>query len=243
MWSGPTYNRPPAVTRTRCGRSAPAARPRWALAATSGAGTAPTRVGRRPGTGDGGFLPRGRKSPCIARGSTGTSVARRTRWMEDHMLTEQDARQAIGTTVYSSNGEKIGKVGQLFLDDETQRPEFITVNTGLFGTNETFIPVADAELAGDRLTVPVDKDRVKDAPNVAADGGHLDRDEEQRLYEYYGLGYGTLTAGLGGGMDTGYETGTDASLGSDVGTDSATGAAFTGGERSAGHDVSGPNTD
>jgi uncharacterized protein (TIGR02271 family) len=169
------------------------------------------------------------------------------------MLTEQDARQAIGTTVYSANGDKIGKVGQLFLDDETQRPEFITVNTGLFGTNETFIPVADAELSGDRLTVPFDKDRVKGAPNVAADGGHLDRDEEQRLYEYYGMSYS-------GRSDTGYETGTNTGTGFETGTNTGTGfesgtgtgyetgttsgeAGFTGGERSAGHDVSGPNTD
>src|SRR5919112_3810166 len=156
------------------------------------------------------------------------------------MLTEQDARQAIGSTVYSTDGDKIGKVGQLFLDDETQRPEFITVNTGLFGTNETFIPVADAELSGDRLTIPFDKDKVKDAPNVAADGGHLDHDEERRLYEYYGLSYSErnsdtgLAGGVGGGVDTDYDR-------TDTTTD--TGAGFTGTERSAGYDTSGPTTD
>jgi uncharacterized protein (TIGR02271 family) len=161
------------------------------------------------------------------------------------MLTEQDARQAIGSTVYSSNGDKIGKVGQLFLDDETQRPEFITVNTGLFGTNETFIPVADAELSGDRLTVPFDKDKVKDAPNVAADGGHLDQDEERRLYEYYGLSYSEhssdtgLAGGVGGGVDTGYDR-TDTTTGY---SDTDNRSEFTGTERSAGHDLSGPNTD
>src|SRR5215212_7944246 len=105
------------------------------------------------------------------------------------MLSENDARQAIGTTAYSVDGDKIGTVRQLFLDDETGRPEFVTVNTGLLGTHETFIPVAEAEVVGDRLTVPFSKDQVKDAPHVAADGGHLDPVEEQRLYEYYGLGY------------------------------------------------------
>src|SRR3954449_12743551 len=162
------------------------------------------------------------------------------------MLTEQDARQAIGSTVYSTNGEKIGKVGQLFLDDETQSPEFITVNTGLFGTNETFIPVADAELSGDRLTVPFEKDKVKDAPNVGADNGHLDQDEERRLYEYYGLSYSEHNSdtglagdgnGVAGGVDTDYDR-TDSTTGY-----SDTDREFTGTERSAGHDVSGPNTD
>src|SRR5215212_5188795 len=109
------------------------------------------------------------------------------------MLSENDARQAIGTTAYSVDGDKIGTVGQLFLDDETGRPEFVTVNTGLFGTHETFIPVSDAEVSGDRLTLPFTKDKVKDAPHVAADGGHLDHDEEQRLYEYYAMGYTSRT--------------------------------------------------
>src|SRR3954449_4358354 len=82
------------------------------------------------------------------------------------MLTEQNAREVIGTTAYSADGDKLGKVGQLFLDDQTGRPEFVTVNTGLFGTKETFIPVSDASFNGDRLTLPFGKDRISDAPKV-----------------------------------------------------------------------------
>ena len=120
------------------------------------------------------------------------------------MLTEQDARDVIGCTAYTDDGDKIGKVGQLFLDDDTGRPEFVTVNTGLFGTNETFIPVDEATFNGGRLTVPYTKDKIKDAPNVDADGGHLDRPEEQRLYEYYGLTYGSAN---GDGRTVGDPTG------------------------------------
>ena len=94
----------------------------------------------------------------------------------------------IGATAYGDDGEKIGKVGQLFLDDQTGRPEFVTINTGLFGTSESFVPVADATFNGDRLVVPFSKDKVKDAPNVDLDGRHLDESEEQRLYDYYGMG-------------------------------------------------------
>jgi uncharacterized protein (TIGR02271 family) len=131
------------------------------------------------------------------------------------MLTEQNAREVIGTTAYSTDGQKIGKVGQLFLDDETGRPEFVTVNTGLFGTNETFIPVSEAEFSGDRLTLPFSKDKVKDAPNVDADG-ELSTEEEQRLYEHYGRSdYGE------------WEPGSDR----------------TGGGGPVGRDVSGPTTD
>jgi uncharacterized protein (TIGR02271 family) len=189
------------------------------------------------------------------------------------MLSETQARQAIGSTAYDNDGDKIGKVGQLFLDDETGQPEFVTVNTGLFGTKETFIPVGDATFDGDRLVLPFDKDKVKNAPNVDAEGGHLDRPEEQRLYEYYGLGYGTTTGrnadlgtGVGGGL--GNET-TDTTRGNDVVdrdrdgiTDTSTtgttggndfvdrdrdGIADTDGTGTArgtvGHDTSGPTTD
>ncbi|MGI8900327.1 MAG: DUF2382 domain-containing protein [Nocardioides sp.] len=130
------------------------------------------------------------------------------------MLSEQEAREAVGSTAYSSDDEKLGKVGQVFLDDQSGRPEFITVQTGLFGTKESFMPVSEANFSGDRLTVPYTKDKVKDAPNVDADGGHLDHDEEERLYAYYGMDYSS--SGDSGHTDT---------------------------DRGVGHDTSGPNTD
>src|ERR687889_1550785 len=105
------------------------------------------------------------------------------------MLDAQDARSIMGATAYGSDGDKIGKVGQVFLDDQSGRPEFVTVNTGLFGTNETFIPVSGATFSGHRLELPYTKDKVKDAPNVDVDSGHLDESQEQRLYEYYGMNY------------------------------------------------------
>lgn len=103
------------------------------------------------------------------------------------MITDAQIHDIIGSTAYSADGDKIGKVGQLFLDDQTGRPEFVTVNTGFFGTKESFVPVADATFTGDRLELPYAKDHIKDAPRVDVDGGHLDQSEEQRLYEYYGM--------------------------------------------------------
>ncbi len=145
------------------------------------------------------------------------------------MLTDTQTREIIGATAYDSSGDKIGKVGQLFLDDETGQPEFITVNTGLFGTSESFVPVEDATFDGDRLTVPFAKDKVKDAPKVDLDGNHLDREDERRLYEYYGRSYqeweGSGRSDLGSG------------LGSGVGSDLGSGVGREGG------DLSGPETD
>jgi uncharacterized protein (TIGR02271 family) len=148
------------------------------------------------------------------------------------MLDAQDARSIMGATAYGSDGDKIGKVGQVFLDDQSGRPEFVTVNTGLFGTSETFIPVAGASFSGDRLELPYTKDKVKGAPNVDVDSGHLDEAEEQRLYEYYGMGYDT--------SGTTYAD-TDRTAGFS-GTETTTTGVGTG-VASEGYDTSGPTTD
>lgn len=89
-----------------------------------------------------------------------------------------------------ADGHRIGIVGQLFLDDFTEQPAWITVQTGLFGTNESFVPLEAAAFDGDTLTVAVTKDAVRQAPRVALDEGDLPPDQERALYLYYGVTYG-----------------------------------------------------
>ncbi|MDN4173531.1 PRC and DUF2382 domain-containing protein [Nocardioides sp. SOB77] len=157
------------------------------------------------------------------------------------MITETQARDVVGSTVYGTDGEKIGKVGQLFLDDQTGRPEFVTVNTGLFGLKETFVPVSEAEFNGTELRVPYTKDTVKDAPNVDLDAGHLDQAEEDRLYAHYGMGGGV--ASTYGDAGTSYDTAGTTDDAGVLGVAGTTGTAGTAGTAPAGHDTSGPNTD
>ncbi|MFI8596192.1 PRC and DUF2382 domain-containing protein [Rothia koreensis] len=102
------------------------------------------------------------------------------------MTNNQNIESLRNSTVYGNNGEKIGKVGEIYLDDQTNEPTFATVNTGLFGSKETFVPLNQAEASDKGLTVPFDKEFVKDAPNIDDDGS-LSPDEEQRIYEYYSL--------------------------------------------------------
>ena len=104
------------------------------------------------------------------------------------MLQQTQVRNVVGATAYDSDGEKIGKVDQLLLDDRTGRPEFVAAHTGLLRRHEALIPVADATLEGDRLLVPYSKHQVKDAPEVTVDDGHLDAAEEARLLAHYGRG-------------------------------------------------------
>jgi uncharacterized protein (TIGR02271 family) len=111
-------------------------------------------------------------------------------------ISNADPDTIIGQTLYGGDGDKIGTVGQVYLDDETGRPEWVTVSTGLFGTKESFVPVAQADLSGDGLRVPFDKDLVKEAPRVDAEQGHLSREEEAELYRHYNLEYAGGRQGL-----------------------------------------------
>ena len=132
----------------------------------------------------------------------------------------------IGRNAVDPEGNKIGSVGQVYLNDETGQPDWITVNTGLFGMKENFAPLNGASFSGDDLVLPYGKDVVKDSPDVS-DASHLDADEQQSLYSYYQQYVG----GNGGtNVDVQTPTSTD-ELSSDREV------------RSTGHDTSGPNTD
>jgi uncharacterized protein (TIGR02271 family) len=93
-----------------------------------------------------------------------------------------------GRTMVDPAGAKIGTIDAIYLDDDTGQPEWATVTTGLFGTKTTFVPLAQAQSAGDSVQVPHHKDQVTDAPNMDADG-QLSQDEEAELYRHYGLDY------------------------------------------------------
>src|SRR3954451_5872793 len=103
------------------------------------------------------------------------------------MIGTETISRVIGQDVYDASGDKIGSASEVYLDDESGQPEWVTVRTGLFGTKESFVPIRNADLTDDGVRVSVSKDQVKEAPKVDADG-HLSPQEEQELYRYYGLG-------------------------------------------------------
>ena len=86
------------------------------------------------------------------------------------MLDQDQIDRIQGQDVYGSDGEKIGTARQVYADDQTGRPEWLTVRTGLLVLKETFLPLADAEVSANRITVPYTKAFVKDAPNIDEDG-------------------------------------------------------------------------
>jgi len=95
-----------------------------------------------------------------------------------------------GRTLIDRDGEKIGTVDELYMDQEGGQPEWALVNTGLFGMKRSFVPIRDANASGENVQVPVLKEQVKDAPKVEADG-HLSEADERQLFEHYGVPYTT----------------------------------------------------
>jgi uncharacterized protein (TIGR02271 family) len=100
----------------------------------------------------------------------------------------QDLLSARGEDLVDRDGDKIGKIEEIYLDADTDQPEWALVNTGMFGTKQTFIPIREASRSGDSLQVPYESSLIKDAPKMDADG-QLSQDEEQQLYRHYGMDY------------------------------------------------------
>ena len=64
------------------------------------------------------------------------------------MTSPQDVRQFIGRTAVDSEGSKVGKIGQVYLDEQAGVPLWVTVATGMFGTRQSFAPLYDAQVSG-----------------------------------------------------------------------------------------------
>jgi hypothetical protein len=99
--------------------------------------------------------------------------------------TDIDPRSLIGRKAFDRNGNKIGTVDEVYLDDATGVPEWAAVRTGLFG-RDAFVPLEPSELAGDGLHIPFERTLIKGAPDFGV-GRHLSPEQELQLYHHYGL--------------------------------------------------------
>ncbi len=105
-------------------------------------------------------------------------------------------REWRGQQLVDREGDKVGKIEEIFLDAETEQPEWLAVKTGMFGGKLTFVPLAEAREQDGTVQVPYEKAQIKDAPNVQADR-ELSQDEEAQLYQHYGLEYGESRSDTG----------------------------------------------
>ena len=159
----------------------------------------------------------------------------------------------FNATVTGSDGDKIGKVDEVYLDNRSGDPEWISVKTGLFGSNVSLLPLAQATVSGDTVTVPFDKDMVKNAPHHDP-GAELSETDETDLYRYSGMN--DTSGSVGDTSDANTRTGEHATgehastdrestlgtTGQTTGGTAGTTQEFTEGS-GRGHDTSGPDTD
>ena len=127
-----------------------------------------------------------------------------------------------GHEIADREGDKIGTIEEIYLDSQTDEPEWALVNTGMFGTKSSFVPLQEAQDDGGELRVPYETAQVKDAPNMDPDG-ELSQSDESALYAHYGLDYSETR--------------------SDSGLPEGGSGAGTAGDAPVGHDTSGPTTD
>jgi uncharacterized protein (TIGR02271 family) len=142
------------------------------------------------------------------------------------MTTPEQLQAMEGQTAVDVNGDKLGKIGQIYVDDRSGEPLWVTITTGLFGTKQSFAPLYGSQADGDNLRLAVAKDMVSGAPGIEADG-HIQPDENEALYTYYSGYLGDSAQG------TTYQDTTvqDQAYAGNAGT------------RAEGYDTSGPNTD
>jgi hypothetical protein len=94
-----------------------------------------------------------------------------------------------GQRIVDIDGEKIGKLEDVYVDVETDVPQFATVKEGLIGRHLTFVPLGGITVGPDELRVAVTKAQVQEAPNIAQQGEELSQDDESALYHHFELNY------------------------------------------------------
>jgi hypothetical protein len=94
-----------------------------------------------------------------------------------------------GKVLLDINGEKIGKLEDVYVDVETDVPQFGTVKEGFIGRHLTFVPLGGITVGPDELRVGVTRDQVQDAPSIELKGEELSQADESALYHHYELNY------------------------------------------------------
>ncbi|WJY89441.1 PRC-barrel domain-containing protein [Corynebacterium confusum] len=98
----------------------------------------------------------------------------------------KDIKDLLNATAYDKDGEKLGDVNEIFVDDNTGKPTFVDVKHGLFGMNSSLVPLRGHDFNGDELRLAFSKDRIKDAPDFDSDSA-LTPEQQNDIFRHYGL--------------------------------------------------------
>ena len=98
----------------------------------------------------------------------------------------KNIKDLFNATAYDKNGEKLGDVNEVFVDDQSGQPTFVEVNHGLFGMSSSLVPLRGHDFSGDDLKLGFSKDRIKDAPDFDSDKP-LTPEAQSDIFKHYGL--------------------------------------------------------
>jgi uncharacterized protein YrrD len=105
------------------------------------------------------------------------------------MAEHKDLAEWHGKDLVDRDGDKIGKLEDVYVDVETDEPMFGTVKEGHLGRHLTFVPLGGLTIGPDDLQARVSKEQVKSAPNIELEGDELSQADEATLYDHYQLSY------------------------------------------------------
>lgn len=109
-----------------------------------------------------------------------------------------NVKDLLTATAYDNNGDKVGDVNEVFVDDSSGQPTFVDVNHGLFGISNSLVPLRGHSLDGDNLTLAYAKERIKGAPDFDADKP-LTPEQQIEIYQHYGVSESSHVDGYTGG--------------------------------------------
>ena len=108
---------------------------------------------------------------------------------EDQDKANWSAAEWHGKMLVDRNGEKIGKLQDVYVDVETDEPQFATVKEGFIGRHLTFVPLSGIHVGPDDLQVEVTKEQVRSAPDIEMHGVELSQEDESALYHHFEQNY------------------------------------------------------
>lgn len=103
----------------------------------------------------------------------------------------------LGKVLVDRNGEKIGKLQDVYVDVETDEPQFGTVKEGFIARHLTFVPLGGIQIGTDGLQVAVTKEQVRSAPDIELHGEELSQADEATLYHHFELNYTPIDTASG----------------------------------------------
>jgi hypothetical protein len=100
----------------------------------------------------------------------------------------------LGKVIIDRDGDKIGKLHDVYVDVETDMPQFGTVKEGFLERHLTFVPLVGVTVGPDGLRVTVLKAQVKSAPDLDLRGQEMSQADESALYHHFEMNYTAITS-------------------------------------------------